>query len=121
MEKWRTKIAREYGQIVKSHRGITVKIDQSKVKAKVKTVVPIDEATQVKLHGVLKQLAGKDVELVNVIDPSILGGMLIQLGDLVIDMSLSGRLSDLENRIHAEITRQFDKITPEASQYQQVG
>jgi len=101
MEKWRAKIAREYGQIVKSHRGITVKIDQSKVKSKVKTVVPIDEETQEKLCGILKQLAGKEVELTNIIDPSILGGMLIHLGDIVIDMSLSGRLADLENRIHA--------------------
>ncbi|MBO8126342.1 MAG: F0F1 ATP synthase subunit delta [Firmicutes bacterium] len=115
MERWRRKIAREYGQLVKTRRGITVQFDQSKAKAKVKTVVPLDDEAREKLGRVLKELTGKDVELNNVIDPSILGGMIVQMGDTIIDMSLATRLNELEERIHAEIARHFDNVKPERS------
>lgn len=104
------KIAREYGQLVKTTRGVTVKIDQSKARARVKTVVPMDEETQVQLCTALKDLVGTEVELINVIDPSILGGIVVHLGDTIIDMSLATRLNDLDKRIHQELTRQFGEI-----------
>lgn len=113
MERWRKKIAREYGQLVKAGKGYSVKLDQSTVKAKVKTVVPMDEETKERLRSSLTELVGKDVELVNVIDPSILGGMVIHMGDAIVDMSLSTRLNDLDRRIHQELSRRFEDVPVE--------
>ena len=49
---------------------------------------------------VLKRLGGEKVVWTELIDPSVLGGVRITCGDLIIDMSLANRLADLKAHIN---------------------
>ncbi|MEQ1829546.1 MAG: ATP synthase F1 subunit delta, partial [Pirellula sp.] len=53
---------------------------------------PLNAATETALVGKLKQSFNKDVRLVTVVDPNILGGLIIRVGDTVFDASVDGRL-----------------------------
>jgi F-type H+-transporting ATPase subunit delta len=48
---------------------------------------------------VLARKYGRDVSLNTVVDPSVVGGIRIQIGDDVIDASVSSRLADLRQRL----------------------
>ncbi|MEE9157064.1 MAG: F0F1 ATP synthase subunit delta [Gammaproteobacteria bacterium] len=45
----------------------------------------------------MKKRLGRDIELTKVIDKDLLGGAVIRAGDLVIDLSVRGRLKHLAN------------------------
>ncbi len=47
----------------------------------------------------LKRVKGESVVWTEIINPEILGGITIQCGDLIIDMSLANRVSDLSAQI----------------------
>lgn len=54
---------------------------------------------QARLGGLLEQSAGRPVRLTTVVDPTLLGGMRVQIGDDVIDGSIRTRLDDLRLRL----------------------
>jgi F-type H+-transporting ATPase subunit delta len=47
----------------------------------------------------LEQLTGKTVELQTDVDPSILGGIVVRMGDRLIDASVAGRLQRLRQEM----------------------
>lgn len=47
----------------------------------------------------LSKLTGEEVELVNKVDPEVLGGLRIVLPDRVIDMTLAAKLNQLEETL----------------------
>jgi F-type H+-transporting ATPase subunit delta len=61
--------------------------------AEVRTAVPLSDTQRKRLAEALKKATGKDVELKVVIDPTVLGGVITQIGDTVIDGSVRHRLS----------------------------
>ncbi len=68
-------------------------------KATVKTVTPMTEAQVIQLSQKLEAMTGSKVEVVNVIDPTIMGGMLVQIGDQVLDGSLKRKLEGLKDSL----------------------
>lgn len=62
----------------------------------VRTAAPMDEAETAKLKDALKRRFGRDIELEQSLDPAVLGGAIIDAGDVVIDGSVRGRLHQLE-------------------------
>ncbi len=68
-----------------------------KVRVRTATPIPADEAA--KLGEALKRRFGRDIELEQSIDASILGGAIIDAGDVVIDGSVRGRLGRLEHAL----------------------
>ena len=50
--------------------------------ARVHTARPLDEASRAQLVGSLSTLTGKNVELQVAEEPSLLGGVLVEVGDL---------------------------------------
>ena len=67
--------------------------------ARVRAAAPIDEAQRSELSGSLGALAGQPVELQVEVDESLLGGALIQIGDLQVDATARGRLDALREHI----------------------
>lgn len=67
--------------------------------ATVVTATPLKPAQSERLSAVLTQRYGKKVGLNAVIDPSILGGLRVQIADDVIDASVAARLTDLRQRL----------------------
>lgn len=56
---------------------------------------PLDAQTESALIAKLKSIFNKDVRLSTVVDPSILGGLIIRVGDTVFDASVDGQLDML--------------------------
>ena len=66
------------------------------LQVRVRTATPIDAAETAKLKDALKRRFGRDIELEQTLDPAVLGGAIIDAGDVVIDGSVRGRLHQLE-------------------------
>lgn len=67
--------------------------------ATVITATPLNPAQAERLSAVLATRYGKKVGLNSVIDPSVVGGLRVQIADDVIDASVAARLSDLRQRL----------------------
>ena len=67
--------------------------------ARVTTAFPLSAAEITRLQGAIGGLYGHDVHLQIEIDESILGGVIVQVGDEVLDGSIAGRLADARRRI----------------------
>ena len=63
--------------------------------AEVRSAVELTEDQKTRLAASLKAATGKDVDIVVVVDPSVLGGIVTQIGDTVIDGSVRHRLAQL--------------------------
>lgn len=61
----------------------------------VRSATPIDAGEVAKLKDALKRRFGRDIELHQSIDSDVLGGAIIDAGDVVIDGSVRGRLARL--------------------------
>ena len=86
-------IAAVFERLLNEHRGIAV--------AQVTTAVPIDERQKAVIASKLARRLGKTVTLETRVDASILGGVVAQIGDDVIDGSVRGRLERLRRRLTA--------------------
>ena len=67
------------------------------------TAIPLQGPLFDKLKEKLEQVTGKQVILSNQVDPSILGGVIIQMQNDQIDASVKARLEDLKQHISAII------------------
>jgi F-type H+-transporting ATPase subunit delta len=72
---------------------------RQKVSGEVITAVALDPSMLQQLQAELSRVTGKNVELFQKLDPSILGGAIIQVGEQVIDGSLRRKLSQIHERI----------------------
>ena len=65
----------------------------------VKTSMPLAEDQKTAFVRKLQAAYGADLYIDFVVDPSILGGVVVQVGDRIIDGSISGRLESIRERI----------------------
>jgi F-type H+-transporting ATPase subunit delta len=86
-------IAVAFRRLLNEHRGVAV--------AEITTAVPIDERQKTVIASRLGRRLGKTVVLETRIDPSIIGGVIAQVGDNVIDGSVRGRLERLRRSLIA--------------------
>lgn len=73
--------------------------DQNICKGTVVTAIEMDEALVDEVKAMLEKITGKQVMLTAQVDPSILGGIVAKVGDLVLDGSLKTQLTDLKESI----------------------
>ncbi len=85
---------RELGEIVDRLLELTASAGNRFV-AEVRSAVDLDDDQKQRLAASLRKATGKDVDVVVVIDPSVMGGVVTQIGDTVIDGSVRARLSKL--------------------------
>ncbi|WP_077369533.1 F0F1 ATP synthase subunit delta [Anaerosalibacter sp. Marseille-P3206] len=71
------------------------------VLATVVTAVPIGKAEEEKLKTTLTKKLNKDVQLKNVIDESIIGGVMLKVDNKVIDGSIKGQLDSMMKNLKA--------------------
>ena len=72
---------------------------RARIVATVYAATPLRDDQQVRLQNSLSARYGSAVTLNTVIDPTVLGGLRVQVADDVIDASVSARLADLRQRI----------------------
>jgi F-type H+-transporting ATPase subunit delta len=67
--------------------------------ATVRSAVELSAEQQERLAGVLARIYGREITVHLEVDPQLLGGLVIQVGDEVIDGSAAGHLDDLNRRL----------------------
>ena len=67
--------------------------------ARVFTARAMDDQTREQLTASLRAVSGKNVELEVAEDPSLLGGVLVEMGDLRVDATTRGRLGSLRDAV----------------------
>jgi F-type H+-transporting ATPase subunit delta len=70
--------------------------ERDEVVAEVRTAIPLDDGRREKLAQALSKSTGKKVSVKVVVDPTVLGGVVAQVGDTVIDGSVRRRLEQLK-------------------------
>jgi ATP synthase F1 delta subunit len=68
-------------------------------KLTLETAHPLDPAERDRLVARLEQLYSKKFEVTHVVDPSLIGGLRLMMGDRRIDASISGRLDGLAREL----------------------
>lgn len=69
------------------------------VVAEVRSAVPLDDEQQQRVARALSQATGKNVEVKVVVDASVVGGIVAQVGDQVIDGSVRSKLAQLRESL----------------------
>ena len=63
--------------------------------AHVTSAVPLNEDLENRILKKVREISGKDITLKNIVDPSIVGGFILRVGDKQFDSSISGQLNKL--------------------------
>jgi len=82
-------IKNEFDEKVFTHKGIE--------KATVESAVALDDAQLKELEEKLSAMTGKVIQLKNQINPEVVGGLLLRVGDKVVDGSIRKRLNDMKD------------------------
>jgi F-type H+-transporting ATPase subunit delta len=72
--------------------------ERAKAVAEVRSAVPLGEEQHAKLREAIKRATGKDVEIKLLVDPSVIGGLLVRVGDQVFDGTVRRRLQTVAER-----------------------
>jgi len=89
-----TDVAKKYTVIYDELKGIEV--------AKVTTAVPLTEELSNKVLAKVKEITGKEATIENIVNPDIIGGFILRIGDVQYDASITNKLQVLK--------RQFEKV-----------
>lgn len=65
--------------------------------ARITSAVSLTANEQSDLAHAVGKILGHDIEVESVVDPQIIGGMIIQVGDWVVDTSLKSQLEEMAN------------------------
>ena len=67
--------------------------------ATVVTAVALNAALEKKILKQLKEITGREIVIENKIDPELIGGFVLQMGDLEYNASLSNKLGNLKREL----------------------
>jgi len=81
-------IVRNFLDLYRLKQGIT--------KSTVKTVYPLDEETRKKIITFIESNFNTKVDLEEITDKSLIGGLVLRINDLQLDMSVAGKLERIE-------------------------
>lgn len=87
------RVADAFRQLLLARRGI--------VEADVVSAAPLTAAEATALRERLEGLVGRSVELRTRVDPGLLGGLMVRIGDRLYDASVRGRLERLRTQLVA--------------------
>jgi F-type H+-transporting ATPase subunit delta len=84
-----------FGAVVEEHRAI-VEGASGEIRAVVTSAVALDDATEAEIARTLSERWGRPVRVVAAQDPELIGGLVIRIGDRVIDDSVRSHLQQLQ-------------------------
>jgi F-type H+-transporting ATPase subunit delta len=84
-------IALEYNKLFDEMNGIEV--------AKVTTAFPLDVDLEAKVLAKIETLSDKKITIENIVDPSIIGGFILRIGDKQYNASVANRLQVLKREL----------------------
>lgn len=94
-EKHLMEIAKEFNKLFNEQENI--------IEVTAITAVPMDSKSQEKLKVIIGNKVSKNINLKNIVDPSILGGVLLKIENKIIDGSIKSQLQNIERTIKTGI------------------
>ena len=85
-----------YEALLDEHRG--------RQRVEVTSAIPLEDRELERITNFLSGIIQKEVVATTVVDESILGGVVIRMGDRLLDGSARSRLEGLRNRLHAGVS-----------------
>jgi F-type H+-transporting ATPase subunit delta len=83
-----------FQEVVRRRQGIT--------EAEIRSAVELSAAQKAEFAKAIERLTGKRVETKYSLEPGLLGGAVVRIGDTIYDGSLRNRLNELRTRLTAE-------------------
>ncbi len=80
-----------------------------RVVAEVRTAIPLDDHSRNNVISRLSNTLGKQVRLVETVDPSLIGGMVVRVGDTVFDSSVANQIEKLSRKAKDGFSRELLK------------
>ena len=87
------RMTEHFASLVRRERGIAL--------AEIRTALPLDDAQRGDVTQRLAQLTGDKIEIHEVVDESLIGGITVRIGDRLYDASVRSRLERLRARLTA--------------------
>lgn len=87
-------ITDEYQRLLDSYHGV-----EGAELIEVTTAIPLDDKEKLELSQRLTDIVGKPVILKAMVDPDIIGGIIIKVGDKIIDGSMRTKLEELKKEL----------------------
>jgi F-type H+-transporting ATPase subunit delta len=84
-------IAGEYATLAKGEEGV--------VRVTVTSAVPLADEQSARLAERVAQSMRRPVELDHRVDPGVIGGLVLRIGDVIVDASVKGRIRQLQRRL----------------------
>ena len=82
-----------FAALLRRERGVAL--------AEIRTALPLDDAQRTAVTDRLAQLTGDEIEINEVVDESLIGGITVRIGDRLYDASVRNRLERLRARLTA--------------------
>jgi F-type H+-transporting ATPase subunit delta len=79
--------------LVRRHRGVSL--------AEVRTALPLEDVQRAAVLERLHELTGDEIEINEVVDESLIGGITVRIGDRLYDASVRNRLVRMRARLTA--------------------
>ncbi len=83
-----------FQQVIRQRQGVA--------EAEISSAVELSAAQKKELAATLARLTGKKIETKYSLDPALLGGAVVRIGDTIYDGSLRSRLNEMRARLAAE-------------------
>ena len=87
------RMTEHFASLVRRERGVAL--------AEIRTALPLDDAQRRDVTERLAQLTGDTIEIHEVVDESLIGGITVRIGDRLYDASVRNRLERLRARLTA--------------------
>ena len=80
-----------FAELLRRERGIVL--------AEVRTALPLGDGQRAEIAARLRALTGSEIEMDETVDPDLIGGMAVRIGDQLYDASVRSRLERLRARL----------------------
>lgn len=87
------RMVEHFASLLRRERGVSL--------AEVRTAMPLDEQQRTAVLDRLHELTGDEIEINEVVDESLIGGITVRIGDRLYDASVRSRLERLRTRLTA--------------------
>jgi F-type H+-transporting ATPase subunit delta len=91
---------RRFARVIEDYLGVA-SLRRAQMTATVISAVPLDETQRERLTVALTSIYGRQVHLNTVIDPSVIGGIRVQIGDEVVDGTVLRKLDSARRHMGA--------------------
>ena len=74
-------------------------VEEGVVEVEVTSATELEPETEKKIAARVQEATGRRVELTRRVDPSIIGGLVLRIGDIIVDGSVKARIRQLRRRL----------------------